>query len=325
MFTGSHLLVEYISVSQGGTFLQRHGRQLLLSASDLVAFHECEHASALDRAALEDTLLRAQRIKPDETGQLYIDKGHEFEAEYLACLKHEHVGVVEIPSRSRRAAEPASQGDPAQRAAEHDSQGGLTERAAEHDSQGDLAQRAAATLEAMRSGASVIYQATFVDDGLLGHADFLRRVERPSALGAWSYEVVDTKFARSAKAAYVLQLAFYGELLGKAQQLEPRAMHVVLGNHQQVSFACAEYSRYFRGLLARFRSSLSRDRPDITYPTPCDRCEICHWRERCEHQREADDSLYLVANIRSSQAGSLGREIPPSTTLASGTRALIPS
>jgi hypothetical protein len=39
--------------------MQRSGSRILLSATDLVTFHECEHASALDRAALDDAELRS--------------------------------------------------------------------------------------------------------------------------------------------------------------------------------------------------------------------------------------------------------------------------
>ena len=79
---------------------------------------------------------------------------------------------------------------------------------------------------------------------------------RPSALGDYSYEVIDTKLGRHAKASYVLQLAFYGDLLAKVQQLDPHAMHVVLGTREQVTFTCNEYSRYFRRLLGRFTQTI---------------------------------------------------------------------
>ena len=75
---------------------------------------------------------------------------------------------------------------------------------------------------------------------LVGHADFLRKVPRPSALGNYSYEVIDTKLSRKPKASYVLQLAFYGDLLAKVQQLDPHAMHVVLGTREQVRFTCSD-------------------------------------------------------------------------------------
>jgi len=203
--------------------MQRLGHKLLLSATDLVNFHECAHLTALDLAALDDKALKAQRTKPDEHTELLFQKGNDFEAAYLADLKLEAQStgatVVEIAKHPR-----------------------------------NPAQSAAATLEALRSGADLIYQATFLDGDLVGHADFLRKVPRPSALGDYSYEVIDTKLGRKARASYVLQLAFYGDLLAKVQQLDPQAMHVVLGTREQVTFTCNEYSRYFRRLLGRFRS-----------------------------------------------------------------------
>ncbi len=73
----------------------------------------------------------------------------------------------------------------------------------------------------MRAGAEVIYQATFLRDGLRGHADFLFRVERPSELGDYSYEVADTKLARRAKPYFILQLCFYTELLRPCRASSP--------------------------------------------------------------------------------------------------------
>jgi hypothetical protein len=35
----------------------------------------------------------------------------------------------------------------------------------------------------------------------------LKRVETPSALGVWSYEVIDTKLARETKGGTILQLS----------------------------------------------------------------------------------------------------------------------
>ena len=34
-----------------------------------------------------------------------------------------------------------------------------------------------------------------------------------------------------------------------------------------------------------------------TEPFPCDKCELCHWRERCEQQLDEEDHLSRVANI----------------------------
>ncbi len=45
----------------------------------------------------------------------------------------------------------------------------------------------------MRDGADIMYQAALADDTWAGRADFLRKVDSPSDLGSWSYEVIDTK------------------------------------------------------------------------------------------------------------------------------------
>ena len=68
-------------------------------------------------------------------------------------------------------------------------------------------------------GFEIIFQATLRDGGLIGHADFLRKVSRPSEHGDWSYEVMDTKLARSTKAKFIIQLGFYSDIVGKLRGL----------------------------------------------------------------------------------------------------------
>jgi predicted RecB family nuclease len=91
------------------------------------------------------------------------------------------------------------------------------------------AEAAAHTVDALRRGVSVVYQATFEHGPWHGRSDFLIRVEKPSALGAWSYEPVETKLARSTKAGALIQLCFYSDLLSQIQEAQPEWMHVVLG------------------------------------------------------------------------------------------------
>ncbi|HYZ71789.1 MAG TPA: hypothetical protein VE641_01845, partial [Chthoniobacterales bacterium] len=79
----------------------------------------------------------------------------------------------------------------------------------------------ASTDEAIRSGADVIYQATFQEGSWGGRADFLIRVDKPSKLGPFSYEVVETKLAKSARVRAILQLCFYSALLGNIQGGQP--------------------------------------------------------------------------------------------------------
>jgi len=76
-------------------------------------------------------------------------------------------------------------------------------------------------------GVAVIAQATLANGRWFGRSDVLRRVERPSRFGDWSYEVYDCKLARETKAATVLQLSLYSELLATIQGVLPEWMYVV--------------------------------------------------------------------------------------------------
>jgi uncharacterized protein len=152
------------------------------------------------------------------------------------------------------------------------------------------------TLKAMREGYEIIFQATLTDQNLIGHADFLRKVPRASALGDWSYEVLDTKLARSEKAKFIIQLGFYSALVAKAQGIAPLQMHVILGDRSEVAYRCAEYSRYL-GLVNRQFQDRITGAAQETYPVPCEKCDLCKWSGLCEERRLKDDHLCQVANI----------------------------
>jgi len=155
------------------------------------------------------------------------------------------------------------------------------------------AARARSTVEAMRSGAGVIYQATFLDGQWRGRADFLIRVETPSSLGPWSYEVVDTKLARSTKAGAVVQLCFYSDLLSRIQNLEPQSMHVVLGGGTNPEpFPVQRYIAYYRKIRSEYDAAWKAGLP--TYPEPTDHCKVCSWYTLCNQRRHDDDACAEV-------------------------------
>jgi len=236
------------------------------SASDVVGFLECEHVTTLDMMDLAE---RLPRSKQDESDKLIQEKGIAHERAHLKRLRDSGVAVVHV---------------------------GLAEQ--------NLPAKAAQTVAAMKAGAAVIYQATLIDGDLLGFADFLIRVERPSLLGTHSYEVWDTKLSRSPKAKFVVQLSFYSALLAKAQGLMPDRMHLVLGDHNIRSYRLADYSRYFDSLMARFRVRVGGSREE-TYPHPCAYCDLCKWAHLCSEKWLADDHLSQVANVTRSQISKL--------------------
>lgn len=238
--------------------MQRYGEDILHSASDVVNFLECEHICYLDRVDLVTPLPRAAE---DDQARLVQDKGYAHEAAYASRLAGASASFIDI-AKGRRS----------------------------------LDEKIAATLEAMQSGVAVIFQAAFRDGPFVGHADFLRWVARPSALGPFSYEVVDTKLARSVNAKFLVQLAFYSSLVGKVQGLAPQLMHVVLGHKEERSFRYADYSSYFLTVRDDYLARVTGD-ASPPYPHLCDKCSQCKWSDHCEERRLADDHLSQVANI----------------------------
>jgi uncharacterized protein len=73
--------------------------------------------------------------------------------------------------------------------------------------------KAEATLSAMQAGHHRIYQAPMTKVPFSGIADLLLRVETPSELGEFSYEVADIKLSRHAHPKHILQLCCYAEIL----------------------------------------------------------------------------------------------------------------
>ena len=164
--------------------------QLVLTPTDLSAFLGCRHRTALDLAVLHGGL--AKPTWTDPFAQSLADRGIEHEQRYLDALRADGRTVVEIPTEGAPAA------------------------------------AVTATRAAMAGGADVIYQAGLEMPGWFGRADVLVRVDRPSALGAWSYEPHDTKLARETRGGAILQLSAYAEMLGHMQGVMPERFHVVM-------------------------------------------------------------------------------------------------
>jgi predicted RecB family nuclease len=160
---------------------------------------------------------------------------------------------------------------------------------------------AARTLAAMCDAADVIVQARLEGDGLAGYADVLIRVNAPSDLGAWSYEVQDTKLARETKGGTILQLSAYSALLAGLQGTTPECFHVVTPDplHPVHSYRVEEYAAYYRMVLASLREAVQLGHEtllDRYYPEPVDACDVCRWEVRCIGRRRADDHLSFIAN-----------------------------
>ncbi|MGB7947169.1 MAG: TM0106 family RecB-like putative nuclease, partial [Candidatus Binatia bacterium] len=165
----------------------------------------------------------------------------------------------------------------------------------------------AKTCAAMESGNPVIVQATLESGQWFGRADVLQRVERPSKLGDWSYEVYDCKLARATKAETILQLSLYSELLGTVQGVLPEYMYVVppAEKFEAEPYRVLDFAAYYRYVKARLEKTVRRKQDTSTYPEPNPHCSICRWWSECDAQRRKDDHLSLVAGIRKLQRKQL--------------------
>lgn len=239
---------------------------LRLSASDLMRFKGCRHATTLDLRLIE-----VGDLKPGDDGaeaELLQRQGDDHELAFLKELKESGRSVVEIPKD------------------------GLS-----------LEESVRITLEAMKDRPDIIFQGAMLDGIWGGYSDFLECVERPSELGGWSYEVVDTKLKRKPDPKHVLQLCLYSDLLAKVQGMAPEAAHLQLGDGTRFTVGLAEVSAYARH-ARRMLETFLVERPE-TRPEPVSACALCRWREHCQEQWKAEDSLALVAGISRSQRQKL--------------------
>ncbi len=238
---------------------------LVVAATDLVGFLECDHLVSLEQARIRGEIRKPYRTDPEL--DLLRTKGYEHETRYRERLVADGRIVVDIPERDLQSIE------------------GLRAAADE-------------TADLIRSGADVIFQATFFDGRWRGNADFLLRVERPSPLGSWSYDIADTKLARHVKTSAILQLCVYADLLTQVQGVPPERVVVVTGDGREHDHRLADYAAYYRRAKERFTTRIFGDEPaPVTYPDPVEHCRVCNWWTVCVDRRRADDHLSLVAGM----------------------------
>src|SRR5690242_2585352 len=131
------------------------GPDLSLSATDLSGFLSCRYLTALEMGAAFGT--RKRPFFDDPLLKILFERG----------LAHERAFVQELSTDGRTIVDLSD----------------VKER--------ELA--LARTLDAMKGGADVIVQGALRERSWYGRPDIMQRLEKPSALGHWSYEISDTK------------------------------------------------------------------------------------------------------------------------------------
>ncbi|HEV8721691.1 MAG TPA: TM0106 family RecB-like putative nuclease [Candidatus Binatia bacterium] len=247
--------------------MQLFGSGFVYSPSDLANFIACEHLTQLDLAVARGEITRP--VFQNAYVDLIARKGLEHERDFLDSLRTKSHIVREIGLGVDR----------------------------------NFVAAAEATTAAMRAGSEYIYQAVFASDGWHGIADFLERIDRPSALGAWSYQVLDTKLARHPRPEHALQLCFYSHALEQIQKVAPEMAYVILGTRERFPIRLANVAAYFRRLQSRFRETITVQAQSAPYP--CEHCAFCGFLSTCEARWEREDHLARVAGIRRDQVTRL--------------------
>ena len=241
-----------------------------LAATDLANHLSCRHLTTLDRGLAEGRWKAPDRYRP--------------EAEVLAArgLEHERAFLDHLEAQGRK----------------------ITRL--DDEQPGRALVR---TTAAMYAGADVIAQATLEVGRWVGRADVLLKVERPSGLGAWSYEALDTKLAQETRAGAILQLCLYSDLLATIQGARPEKMHVVprRPGFPYDTYRVEEYLAYYRFVRRRLEAAVDAvdGAAPATYPDPVPHCEVCRWWPRCDRERRNDDHLSFVAGLTRLQTREL--------------------
>src|SRR5215472_16643212 len=193
------------------------GKQIRLSATDLSNHLACRHLTNLDLQ-----VARGERPAPKITApdlKIIQELGLRHEKRYL-----DHLAAK-----------------------------GLTVENLGHIPHKEEERLQAETLLLMERGAQVIAQGALGDEEWFGRPDVLRRVETPSKRWAWSYEVEDTKLAQETKAATILQLSLYSDLLAEIQGTTPGFFYVVPPglDFSREEYRVSEYAAYYRHVKER--------------------------------------------------------------------------
>lgn len=248
-------------------FLMRAGADvamapLVLSPSDLRLAAECEFATVRRL----DVLLGRTQALPDEAVPML---------ERIAALGIEH---EQAQLRRLRSAHPG--------------EGAIVQFGMPDYTPTALTEAMETTLAALRSDAEVLYQATFFDGAFVGHADFLERTD-----DGWL--VSDTKLARSAGVAALLQISAYADQLQTAGVPTAPVARLVLGDGDALDFPLADLLPAYRSRRHRLDMMLTEHREDdapAAWGDPrwlaCGRCAIC------TDQVEAHRDVLLVAGMR---------------------------
>ena len=248
-------------------------RALVLSVGDLVHASRCEYGLLREIDRYLGRIGQSGTARPDSAWLKLIRRGQMHEKSVLAEYRHQFgaSSVVEI-DRPRE----------------------LSERAL------DAASRR--TVDAMRRGAQVVYQATIFDGRLLGYADFL--VREPD--GRWRVE--DTKLTAASGYEAQMQVAAYAAVLGAAGVELTGAATIRLGDGTEVAVSLDETVPAFIAVRERLQELAdSHVASGVAAVWGVGDFAACNRCAQCAEAIAASRDLLLVDGVRAEERAALHR------------------
>ena len=195
------------------------------TATDLCDYLACGHLVALKRRVASGEVIASDRSALSE---ILASLGAAHELSHLEALRARGLTVKAFEDERDRYASSAA----------------------------ELLANEAETVAAMAAGYDVIYQPTFFDGRWMGRADFLLRVDTPSARWGWGYEAADAKLARRVRSEAILQLCEYSAHIARLQGSAPASMQVILGDGVEHPYRVDEFSAYHASVKADFEAAM---------------------------------------------------------------------
>ncbi|KTD02284.1 TM0106 family RecB-like putative nuclease [Fluoribacter gormanii] len=239
--------------------------QLVFSPTDLTQFMESPFVSWIEHLAMVRPDLLPPPDKKDELNDVLQHLGHQHELELLDFFEQQGLSIANLHQQDNSYE---------------------------------------ATLTAMNDGIDVIYQAHLQSLPFQGYADFLIKTAGQSRFGEYSYEVWDTKLARSVKPGFLLQLCCYAEMLEVMQSCRTEYITVVLGTKEQRRFRTADYIYFYQNLKKKFLLAHQNFDP-VACPDPAVSKSWGRWTTYAEELLVKADHLIQVATITKGQIKKL--------------------
>jgi uncharacterized protein len=153
------------------------------------------------------------------------------------------------------------------------------------------------TIELMRKGTPLIYQAVLKRGRVFGVADLLEKVKGKSKLGNFTYRPVDVKSHAKVTKKDKLQLAAYSYMLKEALGESPAEGVIVL---KDKAWEEVTIDGEIEDIEEAITQALAVESKKLkTLPLRCGECGICPWSDFCDEDRKDKRLVTLLSGVGS--------------------------